>query len=25
MYAFENEIRQGFLTVSGGHRIGMAG
>ncbi len=25
MYAFENEIRQGFLTVPGGHRIGMAG
>lgn len=24
-YAFENEIRQGFLTVPGGHRIGMAG
>ncbi len=24
-YAFENEIRQGFLTVQGGHRIGMAG
>lgn len=25
MYAFENEIRQGFLTVPGGHRIGLAG
>lgn len=25
VYAFENEIRQGFLTVAGGHRIGMAG
>lgn len=25
MYAFENEIRQGFLTISGGHRIGLAG
>ena len=25
LYAFENEIRQGFLTVPGGHRIGMAG
>ena len=25
MYAFENEIRQGFLTVPGGHRIGVAG
>ncbi len=25
MYAFESEIRQGFLTVPGGHRVGMAG
>jgi len=25
MYAFEDEIRQGFITVSGGHRIGIAG
>lgn len=25
LYAFENEIRQGYITVSGGHRIGMAG
>lgn len=25
MYAFENEIRQGFLTITGGHRIGLAG
>lgn len=25
LYAFENEIRQGFLTVPGGHRIGVAG
>lgn len=25
LYAFENEIRQGFLTVQGGHRIGLAG
>lgn len=25
MYAFENEIRQGFLTIQGGHRIGIAG
>lgn len=25
IYAFEDEIRQGFLTVPGGHRIGMAG
>ncbi len=25
VYAFSDEIRQGFLTVSGGHRIGIAG
>ena len=25
LYAFEEELRQGFLTVSGGHRIGIAG
>ncbi|MCC8067197.1 MAG: stage III sporulation protein AA [Clostridiales bacterium] len=25
LYAFDEEIRQGFLTVSGGHRIGLAG
>ncbi len=25
LYAFENEIRQGFLTVEGGHRVGVAG
>lgn len=25
LYAFENEIRQGFLTVPGGHRIGVSG
>lgn len=24
-YAYEDEIKQGFLTVSGGHRIGVAG
>ncbi len=24
-YAFEEDIRQGFLTVPGGHRIGVAG
>lgn len=24
-YAFEEELRQGFLTVSGGHRVGVAG
>lgn len=25
IYAFADEIRQGFLTVQGGHRIGLAG
>lgn len=25
IYAFEDEIRQGFITVTGGHRIGIAG
>lgn len=25
MYAFEDELRQGFMTVPGGHRIGIAG
>ena len=25
VYAFADEIRQGFLTVQGGHRIGLAG
>jgi len=25
VYAFEEEIRQGFITVEGGHRIGFAG
>lgn len=24
-YAFEDELRQGFITVPGGHRIGVAG
>lgn len=24
-YAFEDELRQGFLTVPGGHRVGLAG
>lgn len=24
-YAFEDEIRQGFVTVEGGHRVGIAG
>jgi stage III sporulation protein AA len=25
LYAFEDEIRQGFITIHGGHRIGIAG
>lgn len=25
LYAFEEEIRQGFITVAGGHRIGICG
>ena len=25
MYAYEEELRQGYLTVRGGHRIGVAG
>ena len=25
LYAFEDEIKQGFITVSGGHRVGLAG
>ncbi|MBD5486958.1 MAG: stage III sporulation protein AA [Lachnospiraceae bacterium] len=25
VYAFADEIRQGFLTIQGGHRIGLAG
>ena len=25
LYAYEEELRQGFLTVAGGHRIGVAG
>lgn len=25
MYAFEEEIRQGFITVTGGHRVGICG
>lgn len=25
LYAFEDEIRRGFLTIQGGHRIGIAG
>lgn len=25
IYAFEEEIKQGYITISGGHRIGLAG
>lgn len=25
LYAYEDDIRQGFITVQGGHRIGLAG
>ena len=25
LYAYEEEIRQGFLTIEGGHRVGIAG
>ena len=25
LYAFEEEISQGFITVPGGHRVGVAG
>lgn len=25
VYAYENEIREGFVTVRGGHRVGIAG
>ncbi len=25
MYAYEEELRQGFLTIQGGHRVGVAG
>ena len=25
LYAYEDEIRQGFLTIQGGHRVGIAG
>ena len=25
LYAFADEIRQGFLTIQGGHRVGVAG
>ncbi len=25
LYAFEDDIRKGFITISGGHRVGLAG
>ena len=25
LYAYEEELRQGFLTIEGGHRVGIAG
>lgn len=25
MYAFEEELRQGYITIQGGHRVGIAG
>lgn len=25
LYAFEEEMKQGFITIGGGHRVGMAG
>lgn len=25
LYAYENEMKQGFITIEGGHRIGMTG
>ena len=25
LYAFSDEMRQGFLTIPGGHRVGLAG
>ncbi len=25
LYAYENEIRNGFITISGGHRVGVCG
>ncbi len=25
LYAFEDELRQGFITIQGGHRVGLAG
>jgi len=25
LYAFENELKQGFITIEGGHRVGISG
>lgn len=25
LYAYEDEVRQGFITIQGGHRVGLAG
>src|SRR5699024_4147796 len=25
LYAFEEELKQGFITIQGGHRVGVAG
>ena len=25
LYAYEQEMKQGFITIEGGHRVGMAG
>lgn len=25
MYAYENQIKEGFVTIRGGHRVGVAG
>ena len=25
LYAYEQEMRQGFITIEGGHRVGMTG
>ena len=25
MYAFEDEVKQGYFTIPGGHRVGLAG
>lgn len=25
LYAYENELRQGYITIEGGHRVGVAG